>query len=273
MTSFSFRPFDLVFKCPSQPLFISKLSFFPFRKIYYFLTTLSFLLHFSLLAFFFFPKSKLIFPLWFRASNRGHWKSLILVRDSNTGNNIVIKAHLSWKLLFHLIKPVCPGATEDLQEPSKETECPKCSIVSPSVWLGGENSSLLPVCHINFSEGQVKSNVSSWGNRGNRTPRESNYPSWNLTRLAGSTPQLSRKVWRVFPVHQRSLYLFLWLIQKVAPPGIRWEVALKKRLTCASEKREMTWAASFSLGLACPQQTSLNIDFVCAQVFNQETQD
>lgn len=53
----------------------------------------------------------------------------------------------------------------------------------------GERGSLLPIRHINFSEGQVKRNVSSWGNRGNWALGESNDPSWNLTWLRALTPQ------------------------------------------------------------------------------------
>lgn len=52
MTSLSFSILDLVFKCPLWPLFIFIMHHFPFHKVYYFLTTLSFPLTFCLLALF-----------------------------------------------------------------------------------------------------------------------------------------------------------------------------------------------------------------------------
>lgn len=52
MTSVSFYPFDLVFKCPLWPFVISKQNPFPFYEVHYFLATLNFLLAFSLLDFF-----------------------------------------------------------------------------------------------------------------------------------------------------------------------------------------------------------------------------
>lgn len=59
-----------------------------------------------------------IFPhLGFKISYKGHWKPLITAEDSN-GVNSVIKAHLSWKLLFHLAKPVYPGDAKKFQDPS-----------------------------------------------------------------------------------------------------------------------------------------------------------
>ena len=70
------------------------------------------------LLFSFFPKKVSSFFLSeFRGSNRGHWKSLIMIKNSDTVNTVLIKAHLSWKLLFHLIKPVCLGDTEDSSWP------------------------------------------------------------------------------------------------------------------------------------------------------------
>lgn len=53
MASLFFCHFDLVFKCPLLPLFISRLNSFPFHEVYYFLTTLRFPLTFSLLVLFF----------------------------------------------------------------------------------------------------------------------------------------------------------------------------------------------------------------------------
>lgn len=270
MTSLAFCPFDLVFKCPWWPLFISKLSSFPFHKIYYSQATLSFLLYFSLLAFFS-QKVSSFFPSGFRGSNRGQWKSLIMLKDSDIVDNILIKAHLSWKLLFHLIKPVCPGDSEESSGPQEGNRVPPNAESLACGWMG--RGSLLLICHINFSEGQVKSNVSNWGYRGNWALEESNYPSWNLTRLTRSTP-LSLK---------KSLEGLLCSPEVILPPFMSHSESgsprnivrggLKEEINCASEKRAMTRAVSFPWRLACPQQISLNIDFECTQIFNQETQD
>lgn len=109
MTPLSFSTLDLVFKCPLWPLFIFKMHHFPFHKVYYFLTTLPTDL---LSACSFSQKVSSFSPSGFRGSRSSHWKPSITVKDSNTVN-IVIKAHLCWKLLFHLIKSVCPEDTEE----------------------------------------------------------------------------------------------------------------------------------------------------------------